>query len=133
MEYLLNFIIFTNIFISLICAKDTYIPDASLSVVIKNLILYAVTHLLKFFNIMSQPKIIRHYGYPSETHIVDTKDGYLLEVHRIPHGKNTKQYRNFPVYLQHGIVASSADWIINGPSKALGEYPFKYILTLNFP
>jgi len=52
---------------------------------------------------------------------VDTIDGYLLEVHRIPHGKNTKQYRKFPVFLQHGIVASSADWIINGPSKALGK------------
>jgi len=51
---------------------------------------------------------------------VDTKDGYLLEIHRIPYGKNTKQFKNFPVLLQHGVVASSADWIINGPSKALG-------------
>ncbi|CAI6364457.1 unnamed protein product [Macrosiphum euphorbiae] len=92
-----DFIIFFNVFIATIFASDAYIPDASLSV----------------------PKIIKRHGYPSETHIVDTKDGYLLEVHRIPHGKNTKQYRKFPVLLQHGVVASSADWIINGPSKAL--------------
>ncbi|XP_022182087.1 gastric triacylglycerol lipase-like [Myzus persicae] len=86
-----------NVFITTISASGAYIPDASLSV----------------------PKIIKRHGYPSETHIVDTKDGYLLEVHRIPHGKTTTQYRKFPVLLQHGIVASSADWIINGPSKAL--------------
>lgn len=93
-----DFIIFLNVLIiATIFASDAYIPDASLSV----------------------PKIIKRHGYPSETHIVDTEDGYLLEVHRIPHGKNTKQYRKFPVFLQHGFVASSADWIINGPSKAL--------------
>ncbi|XP_026810356.1 gastric triacylglycerol lipase-like [Rhopalosiphum maidis] len=92
-----EFIILFNVFIATISASDAYIPDASLSV----------------------PKIIKRHGYPSETHILDTKDGYLLEVHRIPHGKITKQFRNFPVFLQHGIVASSADWIINGPAKAL--------------
>ncbi|XP_050061037.1 gastric triacylglycerol lipase-like [Aphis gossypii] len=92
-----NLIIFFNVFIATISSSNAYIPDASLSV----------------------PKIIKRHGYPSETHIVDTKDGYLLEVHRIPHGKNIKQYRNFPVFLQHGVVASSADWIINGPKKAL--------------
>lgn len=59
---------------------------------------------------------------------MDTKDGYLLEVHRIPHGKNKKQFRNFPVLLQHGVVASSADWIINGPSKALGKFEYKYTI-----
>lgn len=62
---------------------------------------------------------------------MDTKDGYLLEIHRIPHGKNKQKFRNFPVLLQHGVVASSADWIINGPSKALGKGPkFFYNLYL---
>ncbi|VVC24403.1 Partial AB-hydrolase lipase domain,Serine aminopeptidase, S33,Alpha/Beta hydrolase fold [Cinara cedri] len=98
MRFFLDFTFFLNILtVVTIFGKETYIPDASLSV----------------------PKIIKRHGYPAETHIVDTKDGYLLEVHRIPYGKNAKQSKNFPVLLQHGIVASSADWIINGPSKAL--------------
>lgn len=55
------------------------------------------------------PQIIRRHGYASETHVVEGKGGYLLKVHRIP-GRNGAQ----PVYLQHGLLGSSADWVLNG-------------------
>ncbi|XP_050527781.1 lipase 3-like [Daktulosphaira vitifoliae] len=74
--------------------KCTYIPDASLSV----------------------PKIIKRHGYASEAHIINTEDGYLLEVHRIPNNNNIRKY---PIYLQHGVLASSADWVISGPKNSL--------------
>lgn len=46
-----------------------------------------------------------------------TDDGYLLTLHRIP-GKS----KSHPVLVQHGLLASSADWVIPGPKKGLGIY-----------
>ncbi|KAL9925373.1 lipase 3-like [Glossina fuscipes] len=60
------------------------------------------------------PKLIRKYGYPSETHTVFTKDGYILEMHRIP--KKGAQ----PVLLMHGILDTSATWVLMGPKSGLG-------------
>ena len=56
----------------------------------------------------------------AESHTVITEDGYMLNIHRIPCGRagcgdGVKQ----PVFLQHGILASSADWVLSGPDKAL--------------
>ncbi|XP_014616133.1 PREDICTED: lipase 3-like [Polistes canadensis] len=59
-------------------------------------------------------QLIAKYGYPSEVHIVITEDDYLLTLHRIPGKPNSH-----PVLLQHGLLASSADWVISGPKKAL--------------
>ena len=45
-----------------------------------------------------------------------TADGYIIQIHRIlpkpgGHGR--------PVYLQHGLLGSSACWVTSGP-KSLG-------------
>lgn len=58
-------------------------------------------------------QIIIADGYEVEKHQVLTADGYLLSLFRIPGNLTT------PVFLQHGILCSSADWIILGPGKAL--------------
>jgi lysosomal acid lipase/cholesteryl ester hydrolase len=70
---------------------------------------------------LTTPEIIARHGYPAETHTVKTEDGYLLNMHRIPCGKNGcgDGYRQ-PVFLQHGILASSSDWILSGPEKGIG-------------
>ncbi|XP_034250102.1 lipase 3-like [Thrips palmi] len=61
----------------------------------------------------STPMLIAKYGYQSETHTITTADGYLLTMHRIPNpGKPV-------IYLQHGILSSSADWVVLGPEKSL--------------
>jgi len=59
--------------------------------------------------------MIRRAGYPAEAHVIMTEDGYLLTLHRIP-GRND----SVPVLLQHGLLGSSADWVILGKGKALG-------------
>lgn len=64
---------------------------------------------------MFYSEIIRREGYPSEAHVVLTEDGYLLTLHRIPGKMNSP-----PVLLQHGLLGSSADWVLSGPKKALG-------------
>ncbi len=35
--------------------------------------------------------MVRSYGYPAEDHSVVTEDGYILGVHRIPHGANNEK------------------------------------------
>lgn len=57
-----------------------------------------------------------------EVHHVVTKDGYILELHRIPFGTTLgsgPRKGKEVVFLQHGFIASSADWIMNTVDKAL--------------
>lgn len=58
-------------------------------------------------------QIIRRNGYAAETHTVETEDGYILALHRIPGPKSGKQGGQ-PVFLQHGLLVSSADWVLSG-------------------
>ncbi|KAF7267489.1 hypothetical protein GWI33_019287 [Rhynchophorus ferrugineus] len=59
-------------------------------------------------------------GYPLENHYVETEDGYILNLHRIPYGINTSDSSRPPVLLMHGLLSSSMDWIMPGPNKSLG-------------
>ncbi|GLV35374.1 uncharacterized protein CBL_01476 [Carabus blaptoides fortunei] len=66
--------------------------------------------------------IIEQFGYPAETHEVQTEDGYLLTLHRIPYGKITpsKYQKGRPVaILHHGILGSSDTWLLRSPDKDL--------------
>lgn len=63
--------------------------------------------------------MIASKGYPAETHTLTTEDCYILEMHRIPQGQNKKENRP-PVLLLHGILGSSADWVMASPSQSLG-------------
>lgn len=72
--------------------------------------------------------MIKKYGYPFEEYQIETPDGYLLTLHRIPHGKKQTTVSDRVAFLQHGLLSSSADWIIAGPSKGLGK---KTEFTLN--
>ncbi|KAK0183446.1 hypothetical protein PV327_001488 [Microctonus hyperodae] len=65
-------------------------------------------------NDLSTLDMISRDGYPAEAHIVTTEDGYLLSLHRIPGGVDSQA-----VFLQHGLLGSSADWVISGRGKAL--------------
>ena len=73
--------------------------------------------------IIFQPLMVSKVGYPVETHQVITDDGYILRMHRIPHGKRSPRtnIERPAVYVQHGIESSSADWLVAGPKKALGN------------
>ncbi|XP_028170213.1 lipase 3-like [Ostrinia nubilalis] len=72
------------------------------------------------------PELVRKYRYPLEVHSLTTEDGYILEMHRIPHGRDRN---NVPgsrpiVFLMHGLLSSSADWVLTGPGCA-----FAYLLA----
>uniref|UniRef100_A0A7E4WBC4 Lipase n=1 Tax=Panagrellus redivivus TaxID=6233 RepID=A0A7E4WBC4_PANRE len=69
------------------------------------------------------PEIIRHWGYPAEEHYPITNDGYILGMHRIPHGLKDgldPSAKRPVVFLQHGLEASSSNWISNLPEDAFG-------------
>ena len=70
--------------------------------------------------------MIRCHGYPAQTYKVFTGDGYILTMHRIAHGR-TNAGDNFVrpgIFLQHGFLQSSVDFVIQHHSKSLG-----FILT----
>uniref|UniRef100_A0A1B0CSN9 Putative triglyceride lipase-cholesterol esterase n=1 Tax=Lutzomyia longipalpis TaxID=7200 RepID=A0A1B0CSN9_LUTLO len=69
-------------------------------------------------------EMISSKGYPVESHVVETEDGYLLTMHRIPYGVangSGPAPNKSVVFLQHGFLSSSADWVVIGPdNNALG-------------
>ncbi|UPQ98091.1 lipase [Chloropicon primus] len=66
-------------------------------------------------------------GYEVEKHKVTTQDGYVLGLVRIvgsPQGAETRpcpgSQEKPPVLLQHGLIDSSATWVMNMPRQSLG-------------
>ncbi|XP_017000314.2 lipase 3-like [Drosophila takahashii] len=64
--------------------------------------------------------IIAGHNYPVETHTVTTRDGYILEMFRIPSsnlcGRNgTKSV----VLINHGMTGSADSHLLNGPNDGL--------------
>ncbi|XP_022124722.2 lipase 3 [Pieris rapae] len=68
------------------------------------------------------PELVRKYGYSLEEHTVETSDGYILTMHRIPHGReaNNDAEQRPVVFLMHGLLSSSADFVLMGPGSGLG-------------
>ncbi|EDX05787.1 GD24350, partial [Drosophila simulans] len=66
---------------------------------------------------------ISNHNYPVEEHTVITYDDYILTIYRIPSSPNRSHLnragRRAVVFLQHGILSASDDWIINGPEASL--------------
>lgn len=67
---------------------------------------------------------IKQWGYPFERYSVQTKSGWVIEMHRIKHGKNEISSSNPDqprpvVMLQHGVLNSSAAWVVTGPKYSL--------------
>lgn len=72
---------------------------------------------------MDTIQLIRYNGYNAERHTVITEDGYILVLHRIP-GKIQGEYyeggsSRCPVLLQHGLLGSSSDWVMQPPHRSL--------------
>jgi len=63
--------------------------------------------------------VINGWGYPLEVHEVETEDGFILQLLRVPHGKNTPATKG-PVLLQHGLQSCAGDWWLNDPTESLG-------------
>uniref|UniRef100_A0A7N0VF81 Partial AB-hydrolase lipase domain-containing protein n=1 Tax=Kalanchoe fedtschenkoi TaxID=63787 RepID=A0A7N0VF81_KALFE len=71
--------------------------------------------------------VITELGYPYEAIRVETSDGYVLLLERIPRRDSRKV-----LYLQHGILDSSMGWVSNGVvgSPAFAAYDQGYDVYL---
>ncbi|CAB3240224.1 unnamed protein product [Arctia plantaginis] len=63
---------------------------------------------------------IRADGFPAETHSVTTSDGYILEMHRIPHGREAvdSDVKRPVVFLMHGLMGASNQYIMLGANNS---------------
>ncbi|XP_038209741.1 lipase 1-like [Zerene cesonia] len=62
---------------------------------------------------LSFERLAKKYGHHPEVYEVETTDGYILTLFRLPGS------RSIPVLLQHGILDSSLTWILRG-NNSLG-------------
>lgn len=75
--------------------------------------------------LMSTPQLALFHGRRVESHAVTTLDGYILTLHRIsPTPSLTHKFTNHTVILHHGLLGSSADWILLGR-----DYSLPYMLS----
>ncbi|XP_054838911.1 lipase member M-like isoform X1 [Eublepharis macularius] len=73
---------------------------------------------------MTVSEVIQYWRYPSEEYEVLTKDGYYLQINRIPHGIHSLEKKGTkpPVLLVHGLPGEGRMWIANLPNNSLGFF-----------
>ncbi|CAN7941680.1 unnamed protein product, partial [Ixodes hexagonus] len=59
-------------------------------------------------------------GYPFESHKVETEDGYIIEIHRIPKGRWSSSEPGQPVFVMTGLGADSSVFVFDFPGQSLG-------------
>lgn len=81
--------------------------------------------------LLPQPELISHWGYPGETHTVQTEDGFYLDVHRITGGRGQSDKpggrKKAPILLAHGYGATSECMVLREHDN-LGKRRFGRVL-----
>ncbi|XP_076932341.1 triacylglycerol lipase 2-like [Bidens hawaiensis] len=67
---------------------------------------------------------VTKYGYKCQEIDVTTEDGYILNVQRIPTGRDGGGgdgggRKREPVLLQHGVLVDGMTWLLNSPEQSL--------------
>ena len=69
-----------------------------------------------------QPDLVKSFGYPIEEHSIQSEDGYVITMHRIPHGFSNETSNGSPrpvVLLAHCMMASSVVWTFGPTNQSL--------------
>ncbi|XP_077530936.1 lipase member J-like [Haemaphysalis longicornis] len=66
--------------------------------------------------------LITGQGYPFERHCVVTADGYIIDMHRIPHGRTPcgRPCRRQPILLMSALLTDSTAYVFDLPKQSLG-------------
>uniref|UniRef100_A0A670ZK81 Lipase n=1 Tax=Pseudonaja textilis TaxID=8673 RepID=A0A670ZK81_PSETE len=67
---------------------------------------------------MNISEIINFHNYPSEEYHVETEDGYILLINRMPHGRHNAARP--VVFLLHSVLGDGSHWISNQPHNSFG-------------
>ena len=77
--------------------------------------------------------MLRRHGYGCQIFKVTTDDGYINTLHRILPRPSSQLQRRGPgnqtrkvVFLQHGLLGTSADYVMGSPEKSLGRYRYNF-------
>lgn len=62
----------------------------------------------------------KYLKYPISNHFVTTSDGYILQLFRIGSKSASSFNSGTPVFMQHGLVDSADDWLVNTEELAPG-------------
>lgn len=94
------------------------------------LLIFVITTLVQGFGILKDPvnpeaflnfiDYCKFLRYPISTHWVTTPDGYILQLFRIGKKDSLRFNSGIPVFMQHGLIDSSDDWIVNDEPLAPG-------------
>lgn len=64
--------------------------------------------------------MVKKFGFECEEHTVQTRDGYMLTIFRLPSRINEYDPKFRPaVLLQHGFLSNAASWLVNGPHESI--------------
>ncbi|XP_068150902.1 lipase 3 [Drosophila tropicalis] len=76
---------------------------------------------IPFKTVKTSAERIESHGYPAETHSVETPDGYVLNLFRIPYSSklNNGDSHRPVVFIMHGLFSCSDCFLLNGPDNAL--------------
>lgn len=66
------------------------------------------------------PEYSQALGYPTQTHRIQSPDGFASTFFRIQQRGGSMRAGLPPVYLQHGLMESADSWVINEESQAIG-------------
>ncbi|KAL1484493.1 hypothetical protein MTO96_032547 [Rhipicephalus appendiculatus] len=69
-----------------------------------------------------QEQLITSKGYPFERHNAITSDGYIIEMHRIPHGREDckEPCHRQPILLMSGLLGDSSNFVLDFPKQSIG-------------
>ena len=70
--------------------------------------------------LLNSTELISYNGYLPETHVCVTEDGYHLSLHRISNRPVAGQSLGPTILLLHGLLDSSATYLMNGREGSLG-------------
>ena len=65
-------------------------------------------------------ELVQPLGYPWEAHTTVTEDAYVLKLYRIQSKGGSIVPGNRVVFLQHGLIDSADNWVINEDKGSLG-------------
>ena len=79
--------------------------------------------------LLFQDHLVLSKGYPFEKHYVTTEDGYIITMHRIPHGRNvqaTATPNRKVAVLGAPLLTLSTIWVMDMPNNSFGRTSWWY-------